>query len=346
MGSPPHDSASVTSTGDSGIAQVQPPARGRTRRWLLGAGGAVVGAGALGVSGVFLFDWWQRFVRKGARTIADHRVALPASTPRMVIARGTDPALNVRAAVERMGGMARFVSASDVVLVKPNVGWERLPEQAANTQPAVVAELVRACRDAGAGRVLVSDCPVGDARACFERSGILQAALDNGAEVVLPDNSRYHTVRLSERLGTWEVLEPFIVATKILNVPAVKQHDLTQLTGGMKNWIGITGKSRLRFHLDLPRTLAELAALMRPTLTVVDATRVLMEHGPQGGNLADVRVVNTVAASLDPIAADAWACELLGAGRGELPEFLRLGEELGLGRTDYRSLQPVELSSG
>jgi uncharacterized protein (DUF362 family) len=231
-------------------------------------------------------------------------------------------------------------------MLKPNVGWERVPEQAANTQPAVVAAVVRACREAGAARVMVSDCPVGDARRCFERSGILEAALDAGAEVVLPDNSRYVTVRLSDRLGTWDVLEPFVAAAKIVNVPAVKFHSATQLTGGMKNWIGITGKSRLTFHLDLQRTIAELAALMRPTLTILDATRVLMDHGPEGGNVADVKVVNTVAASIDPIAADAWACELLGAGPGELPEYVRLGERLRLGRTDYRNLQPVELVSG
>jgi uncharacterized protein (DUF362 family) len=313
---------------------------------MLQAAGAVIASGALAAGGLVLYDRRRRFGREAERTVRDHRVPLPASAPRMVITRGDDPARNVRAAVERLGSMGQFVSPDDVVLIKPNVAWDRAPEQAANTQPEVVAELVRACRAAGAKRVMVSDCPVRDARRSFERSGILQAAHSAGAEVVLPENSRYHTVRLSSRLGTWEVLEPFTIATKIINAPIVKHHSQALVTGGMKNWIGITDKLRILFHTDLDRSIAELAALMRPTLTVLDATRVLMRHGPEGGNLADVRLVNTVAASVDPVALDAWACELLGARPDSLPGFLRLGERMGLGHADYRTLQPVELSTG
>jgi uncharacterized protein (DUF362 family) len=293
-----------------------------------------------------VYDRRQRFGRDAEKTIPDHRVDLPASVPKMVVARGEDPAHNVRAAVERLGGMGQFVSPHDIVLVKPNVAWDRTPEQAANTQPEVVAELVRLCRDAGANRVMVSDCPVRDPRRCFERSGILEAAHGAGAEIVLPDNSRYHAVRLSSRLGTWDVLEPFVVATKIINAPIVKHHSSSSLTGGMKNWIGITSKSRISFHTNLKRSIAELAALMRPTLTVLDASRVLMRHGPQGGSLADVKLVNAVAASIDPVAVDAWACELLDLSPQNLPKYLHLGEDMGLGQVDYRSLQPVELVTG
>lgn len=319
---------------------------GRTRRWLLRAGLGLAGTGALAAGGVVLYDRGRRFWRAAERTIPDHRVDLPASLPRMVIAHGSDPARNVRGALERLGGIDRFVTPADVVLVKPNVGWERAPEQAANTQPEVVAELVRACREAGARRVLVSDCPVGRPRRCFEYSGILRAAQDAGAEVVLAEDSRYHTVRLSDRLGTWDVLEPYVIATKIVNAPVVKHHSLSQMTGGMKNWIGITDRSRMSFHSDLDRSIAELAALMRPTLTVLDASRVLMRHGPEGGNPADVRAVNALAASVDPVATDAWAAEVLGATTATLPRFLVLAEEMGLGRSDYRALAPVEITTG
>jgi len=318
----------------------------RTRRWLLRVGLGLAGTGALAAGGVALYDRGRRFWREAERSIPDHRVDLPSSLPRMVVAHGTDAARNVRGALERLGGIGRFVTPSDVVLIKPNVGWERTPEQAANTQPEVVAALVRACREAGASRVIVSDCPVGRPRRCFERSGILRAAEDAGAEVVLADGSRYHTVRLSDRLGTWDVLEPYVIATKIINAPVVKHHNLSQMTGGMKNWIGITDRSRMSFHSDLDRSIAELAALMRPTLTVLDASRVLMRHGPEGGNPADVKPVNALAASVDPVATDAWASEVLGATSATLPRFLMLAEEMGLGRSDYRALGPVEITTG
>ncbi|MFI5165933.1 MAG: DUF362 domain-containing protein [Thermoanaerobaculales bacterium] len=313
------------------------------RRVLVGMGG-VVGAGALGVGGFLLQDYLKRFGRRANTAILDHRVAVPAVTPRMVIARGPDPERNVRAAVERLGGMSRLLSPADIVVIKPNIGWDRTPEQGANTHPQVVAEVVRLCREVGCRRVIVCDCPISKSRPALERSGILRAATEAGAEVIAPEDSRYRTVEISKRLGMWDVLEPFVIATKVINVPTAKNHAGTGLSAGLKNWIGITGKQRLTFHTDLQRSIAELAALMRPTLTVLDASRVLMQHGPQGGSLADVKPVRTIAAGFDPVALDAFACSLL--GMTPLPESLRLAAGMGLGQLDYAGLAPVELAVG
>ena len=114
----------------------------------------------------------------------------------------------------------------------------------------------------------------------------------------------------------------------------------------MKNWIGITNELRVMFHNDIHRSVAELAFLMKPTLTVVDATRVLMEGGPEGGNPEAVRLVNAVAAGFDPVALDAWACEIFAGTLATTPEFLQLTEQMGLGTADYRSLQPLEIVTG
>jgi uncharacterized protein (DUF362 family) len=321
------------------------PRRGQTRRRvLLWSAGGLVGVGAAGVGGFFLVDRVKRFARRAERTIPDHRVAVAGASPRMVIARGVDLASNVRAAVERLGGMAQFVTPDDIVVIKPNIGWDRTAEQGANTHPFVVAELVRLCRIAGAKRVIVSDCPVRKSRVAFERSGIMAAASAAGAEVVAPEDSRYYTVEISKRLGAWDILEPFVIATKVINVPVAKHHDLTGLTCGLKNWFGITGKLRLTLHKDLERSIAELAALMRPTLTIVDASRVLMEHGPAGGSLGDVKPLRTLAAGFDPVALDSWAATLFGGA--PLPANLNLAAAMGLGTTDFRSLAPVELTTG
>jgi uncharacterized protein (DUF362 family) len=331
------DTSANPSSGDS-----HPKKRLITRRRLLRAGGALVATGAVAAGGFALYDQHIHFGRDALRTIPDHRVSLPASTPKFVIARGLDPRRNVSAAIEKLGGMGQFVTRSDVVLIKPNIGWNRTPIQAANTHPDIVAELVLACRAARARRVIVSDCPM-QASKSFTLSGIEKAALEAGAEVIRPEDSGYHTVRISERLGTWDLKEPFVIATKIINVPVAKHHGLSGVTGGMKNWIGITDKLRFTFHGDIHRSIAELAALMRPTLTVLDASRVLMANGPEGGSLADVKTVNTVAVGVDPVAVDAWASELLGLSGDSLPQFLRIAEEMGLGRADYRAINPVEI---
>jgi uncharacterized protein (DUF362 family) len=315
-----------------------------TRRRVLQGAGGVLGAGALATGGFLVLDDRDRFGRTPQRVIPDHRVDPPPGTPRMVVARGPDPGRNVRAAVAALGGMSAYVKPSDVVVIKPNIGWDRTAEQGANTHPGVVAEVVRLCREASARRVIVADCPVRRSRAAFERSGILAAASGAGAEVMAPEDSTYHVVEISKRLGTWDVLEPFVVADKIINVPVAKHHNLTGVTGGLKNWIGITGKMRITFHGDLQRSIAELAALMRPTLTIVDASRVLMAHGPEGGSLDDVKPVSAVAAGVDPVALDAWAVGLFPGT--PLPGNLALAQEMGLGTVDFRSLGPVEILGG
>jgi uncharacterized protein (DUF362 family) len=317
-----------------------------TRRRVLIGVGSTLGACVLGAGGYVGYGLGRRFLRDATSEIPDHRVSLPATFPRMVIARGPQPAVNVRAAVERLGGMRQFITSDDVVLVKPNIGWARTPEQAANTHPEVVAEVVRLCAEAGPGRLMVSDCPVSKARRSFEVSGILHAASEAGAEVILPEESGYRQVEISPRLGTWDVLEPFVIATKIINVPVGKHHSLSGVTAGMKNWIGITTKMRVQFHGDINRSIAELAALMRPTLTVLDATRVLMAGGPQGGSLNHVKPMNTVVAGVDPVALDSWAFRLIGDDPQTYSGSLTLAEEMGLGTADFQALSPVEIVTG
>ncbi|MFH1807448.1 MAG: DUF362 domain-containing protein [Pseudomonadota bacterium] len=317
-----------------------------TRRRLLTAGGALVATGVAGAAGLVVVDRWQRHGRDTTGGIRDHRVQVSSLVPPLVIARGPDPARNVRAVIERLGGLTPFLTHDDVVVIKPNIGWSSTPEQGANTHPDVVAAVVRACLDARPARVIVSDCPVRKSRKAFERSGILAAAQAAGAEVIIPEDSTHRVVRISERLGTWDILEPFVVATKIINVPAAKHHELMGVSAGMKNWIGITNKLRLTFHEDLQRSIAELAALMLPTLTIVDATRILMSGGPEGGSPDNVKKLNTIVASLDPVAVDVWAFAQFGVTTDALPAYLGHAQGMGLGTMDFAALQPVELAAG
>jgi uncharacterized protein (DUF362 family) len=225
------------------------------------------------------------------------------------------------------------------------VGWDRMPTQAANTNPEVVAALVRACRAAGVEKVLVADHPVNDPARCFTRSGILEAAKRAGGKVEIPSESRFEMVQIPGKLGRWPVFEPFIAATKIINVPICKHHSLTRATLGMKNWYGILGGRRNQLHQRIDDSVAELAYLMRPTLTVMDATRILMRNGPTGGSLADVKQGDALAVSLDPIAVDAWAVTLLEADPTEL-RWLRMGAEKQLGVIDFKTLNPIEITTG
>jgi uncharacterized protein (DUF362 family) len=274
--------------------------------------------------------------------IIDRSLGVPPDPrlPELAIAQGGEPERLVQAALDVLGGVTRFVSRGDVVVIKPNVGWDRGPEQAANTNPELVAALVRLCQDAGAKKVVVADVSCNDPRSCFDRSGIAEAARRAGAELVLPEPRRFKEVNLrGESLGVWPVLEPFLVADKIINVPIAKHHSLTGVTLGMKNWYGILGGQRNRLHQRIHESLADLAAFMRPTLTIMDAYRVLMRNGPTGGSLADVETKKTLIAGTDPVALDAYVAKAYWDIDFQRLPYLRLAEERGLGKMNFEDVR-------
>jgi len=267
-------------------------------------------------------------------------VAVDPNLPEMVVAQGDDPSALVRRALEELGGIRRFIARGDVVVVKPNIGWDRSPEQAANTNPDVVAEVVRLCVAAGAARVVVTDVSCNEPRRCFERSGIAAAARAEGAQVVLPEERKFREVDLrGDVLNVWPVFEPFLDADKIINIPIAKHHSLTGATLGMKNWYGILGGQRQRLHQRIHGSLVDLAAFMRPTLTIVDAYRVLLRNGPTGGNFEDVAFKKTLLAGTDPVALDAYAAKAYWDLDYHKLRYLELATDRGLGTMHFETLR-------
>lgn len=314
-----------------------------TRRELLQlAATGVAGAAVVG-SAAWLRQRYELPRGGPRRVIADHRVERQVGAVQLAVARGPDAAKNVRRALEAMGGMAAFVRRGERVVIKPNVGWNRLPEQAANTNPEVVAEVIRHVQAAGASKIWVTDYPVNSPERCFERSGIRRATGEGGATLVMPDANAFREVAVQGTvLKAADVLWPFVEADKVINVPVAKHHGLSKATLSMKNWYGVLGGHRVRLHQDLHHSIVDLAAMVKPTLTVLDATRLLMANGPTGGSLADVKRYDAVAVSVDQVAIDAFGAELLGLAPSEVG-FIVEGEKAGLGTSDYRSLKLEDL---
>ena len=246
-------------------------------------------------------------------------------------------------ALKALGGMNRFVKPGETVVIKPNVGWDRTPVQAANTNPLVVGALVKACFEARASSVVVTDHTCNEASRCFTRSGIWKAAEQNGAEVVLPSSHRFRLYDLGGRvLHTMPVLVPAVTADRFINVPIAKHHGLSGFTGAMKNLYGVLGGRRNRLHQRIDDSIADLADFIRPTLTIMDATRVLMQNGPQGGDIGDVKEVGEIIASVDQVAVDTYASGLIGLSPNELP-YLSLAQKRGLGHAALDGVERVEV---
>jgi uncharacterized protein (DUF362 family) len=316
--------------------------KGMTRReamlQLLRVGG--VAAGAAGAA-VWLSEHSFRPVpTRAEQARRDHRIAADPQLPAMTVVQGGEPRELVQNALENLGGIRRFVSRQDVVVIKPNIAWDRTPEQAANTNPDVVAEVVRQCWQAGAKRVIVTDVSCNEPRRCFQRSGIQAAARAEGAEVILPDPELYREVELGGVvLKSWPVFTPFLEADKIFNLPIAKHHGLTGVTLGMKNWYGILGGQRNRLHQQIHQSLADLASFMLPTLTMIDCYRILLRNGPTGGNLEDVATKKTIVAGTDPVALDAYVAKAYWNLDPEHIPYLQMAAARGLGTVEFDKLQ-------
>ena len=263
------------------------------------------------------------------------------------LAKGEDYAALVAQVLKPLGGMAQFVRPGDRVVVKPNIGWDRNPEQGATTNPLVVKAVVAQALEAGAKRVLVFDRTCNEQRRCYANSGIEQAVMelnDPRAVIEQVDQRKFVPVNISRgtALTKWEIYKDALDCDCYINVPVAKHHGLSGLTLGLKNSMGALGGNRGNLHHELGQSLADLATVIRPKLTLIDATRILLRNGPQGGDVKDVKKLDTLIASADPVAADAYATTLFGMQPDAIASTVA-AYKLGLGEMDLARIKVLEV---
>lgn len=230
----------------------------------------------------------------------------------LAVSEGKDYAEITKNVISALGGMQRFVKKGDVVVVKPNIGWDRRPEYAANTHPIVARTIVEECLKAGAKRVKVFDNPCNDPRRSYENSGMVGALKGiKGVELKHTENERFKDIKINGVfLKNWELYDEAVSANVLINCPVAKHHGLTGLSLALKNIMGIMGGNRGYIHRDIENALVDVNSFVKSRLVIIDATRILTNHGPQGGSLKDVKILNKVIASTDIVAADAYATTL------------------------------------
>jgi uncharacterized protein (DUF362 family) len=282
-------------------------------------------------------------VASGATPSAPAKVSGQAD---LAVVKGASAADITRAAVDAIGGMARFVKSGQTVMLKPNMCTAMPPEYAATTNPEVVATLVAMCKEAGAARVKVFDYPWGSPTA-YTASGIDAAVKAAGGEMIPITPLKWKKTDLPKAVlqKSQELYEDVLTADVLINVPIAKDHGMATLTLGMKNLMGVI-QYREIIHSNFPVMLTDLAGFLKPALTVVDAVRILLRNGPTGGSLDDVQQLNTVIASADIVAADAYATTLFGMDALRDIPYIKYAAEHGLGRADLKALDIKEISVG
>ncbi len=240
------------------------------------------------------------------------RLARAGGSSRLAVAKG-EAASATSLALEALGGIDRFVKTGDLVVLKPNASFPNPPSWGCNTSPEVVATVARLCLEAGARRITVVDNTLGNPELCFSRSG-LRDALSSMPQVRLlapKQESMYKEVQVTKgvALHSTKIVREVMEADLLINLPTAKSHSATGVSLGIKGLMGLVW-DRNTFHrdMDLDQAIADLATVLRPQLTILDATRGLLTAGP--GGPGKVEQWNTVVAGTDPVAVDAYGVSL------------------------------------
>ncbi len=271
-------------------------------------------------------------------TIPSSLFAWTEETPDIFVGKNTDYHKLVDQLIQELGGMSRFVKPGDKVVIKPNMGWDRNVDQGANTHPVVIARLAVLALDAGASKVLVFDRTCNEERRCYQNSGIkpmLETIGDRRVKCKYVDDRRFVPVKIKKGklIHEWSFYKDALEADTYINVPVAKHHGLSRLTMGIKNIMGIIGGHRGRIHFNLAQHLADLNTVIKPSFTIVDATRILLRNGPQGGRLKDVKKMDTLIGSTDPVACDAYTTTLFGLSPSDIKSTVA-AHQMGLGQMD------------
>jgi uncharacterized protein (DUF362 family) len=267
----------------------------------------------------------------------------------LAVARGgVGPAELTRLAIAAVGGIGLYVKQGADVIIKPNIcNAYHGPEYASTTNPDVVAAIVELCLDAGAGSVRVMDYPFGGtAQNAYETSGIAQAVEAAGGQMELMNSLKYKEIEIpdAQALDRAEVYADILNADTVINVPVAKHHSMARLTLGLKNLMGVVLDRGALHARGLPQSIVDLATIVKPQLTVIDATRILVANGPTGGDLNDVRQMDTVIASADVVAADAYAATLFDMTGADI-EYIALANQRGLGTMNLSSINIQEITT-
>jgi uncharacterized protein (DUF362 family) len=331
----------MDSASDNGISR---------REFILraGAAGALLAGAAAGGHAL-----WQRnhfvpgFEPEKGLQLPDFSVAPDKLLPSLAIAHGTDYDKTIRAVIGALGGMGRFIRRGDVVVLKPNVAFDRPPALAATTHPETLRAVAKLVLEAGAAKVYVADNPINSPTGCFLKSGLTAVASDMNLSLLYPEAGSFAPLQLEgEILKHWTFFhEPFKQATKVIGIAPCKDHNLCHASMTMKNWYGLLGGRRNQFHQHIHSIVSDFALMMKPTLVILDGMNVLMKNGPTGGRLSDVKPMNTVVAGTDMVAVDSYGyTHLMERDLAELT-YIHKAHDRGLGNKNWQDLPHKEVQA-
>jgi len=290
-----------------------------------------IGAGMIAGSAITLGNLNQLFAAKKS---------YPVNSYDLVAIKGGEPGEMFDKGIKSLGGMTSFIKKNQTVVVKPNIGWDVLPERAANTNPKLIYRIIEHCFNAGAKDVYVFDNSLNKWDRCYKNSGIEKAVKDAGGTMV-PGNIEgyYHEVEIpkGKRLKSTKVHELILESNVFINVPVLKNHNSTRLSSALKNLMGIIWDRQYWHRNDLHQCIADFATYCKPDLNVVDAYNVIKKNGPRGVSIADVVKMKSQVISTNMVTVDTAAAKIFGMEPEDIP-YINHADEMNIGSKDLTKL--------
>lgn len=322
-----------------GPGQGEPGVSRREFLWRMGGAGALIAGSAIAGRALWTPNHYlPGFQEEKGLVLPSFKLTEPKTLPTMAIAHGSDHGKTIEAAIGALGGMERFIRKGDVVVIKPNVAFDRPPALGATTHPDALRAVARLALAAGAAKILVADNPINSPEGCFLKSGLREVADELNLSLVYPETNAFKPIALDgEILKNWSFFhEPFKHATKVIGLAPCKDHNLCHASMTMKNWYGLLGGRRNQFHQHIHSVISDFPLMIQPTLVILDGMNVLMKNGPTGGRLSDVSPRGTIVAGTDMVAVDSYGyTHLLERDLAELT-YIHKAHERGLGNKNWK----------
>lgn len=290
----------------------------------------------------------RTFIKAGSAAVAaatvNPTIAAEKPAPTIVVAKGTDIAKMIEKGMAKMGGWEKFFKPGAKVAIKPNLAWKSKPEQGGNTHPDILRAVVLAAQSRKVKQITIPENTCQPEKETFPTSGAIDALKGTKAKLYRPKPADYKEVEIPEGkiCKKAKVPKDILEADCVVNIPVAKHHGGATLSISMKNWMGsVDNNSRRGWHRDgLHQCIADFSTFLKPSLVIIDATRIMLNKGPQGpGDLAHP---HEIIFATDPVAADTYAASLFGKKPADVPH-IKIAAEMGIGCADLSKVNIVRV---
>lgn len=332
-------------------SNINPESKGMTRRQftrkLAITGTAVAGALAGGIALWEPKHFLPGFEEKTGLSLPNYATESRKYLSDLAIAKGSEREHTIRAAIDALGGIQRFIKKNDRVMIKPNVAFDRPAALGATTHPDSLRALAKLCLEAGAKQVIIADNPINSPVGCFLKSGLEAVVHELDLKLIYPESSAFSNIQMEgEVLKHWPLFHrPLKNIDKVIGLAPCKDHNLCHASMTMKNWYGLLGGRRNQFHQHIHSIISDFALMIKPTFVVLDGFSVLMKNGPTGGRLSDVREMNTIIAGTDMVAVDSYGFTKLLERDIDLLQYVHKAHERKLGNMNWKDLKLKEVQA-